>query len=479
MAASAGRKRGLSPSESLEREIKRLEQRIYDDPALDSMLGVGGKIALLSGLIMALIPCQGRPAFTADSLHGGDGADDNDGALVLSHARSLLDAHGCPKHGADAIMGVLGKVFSRRELWAPADGGSIIASMCRTVETRIMPPILQGAGGDISGMILTVMSGWNPIEGDRLGDVVLTPIPMAHLMARIARVGAASNVWDPCMGSAGLLKASADIMAEDAAEGSPSGAHGGVSGVEILDSVYMSAVLSMIMSGMDLSRIVYGDSLKKMDSIIGGGWKPDVLIMNPPYSAPGRGLVFAEESLARMGGGYGAVLIQENAGGGRGGDHARRILETSTLKASIRMPADLFAGRATVQTAVYLFQAGRPHRSDDSVTFIDFSVDGYSRGSRRKSLQNVNLKDADHAADRYREVTDICLGRRPATSYYTEGNGNLIRDTISLSGDDWMFSQHRRIIPEPTEEDFMRTVSDYLAWKTSAILKGEIDESSL
>ena len=62
MAASAGRKRSLSPSESLEREIKRLEQRIYDDPALDSMLGVGGKIALLSGLIMAFLPCQGRPA---------------------------------------------------------------------------------------------------------------------------------------------------------------------------------------------------------------------------------------------------------------------------------------------------------------------------------------------------------------------------------------------------------------------------------
>lgn len=123
MAASAGRTRSLSPSESLEREIKRMERRIYDDPALDSMLGVGGKIALLSGLIMALLPCQGRPVFTADSLHGGDRADDNDGTLVLSRVRSLLDAHGCPKHGADAIMGVLGKVFSRRELWASADGG--------------------------------------------------------------------------------------------------------------------------------------------------------------------------------------------------------------------------------------------------------------------------------------------------------------------------------------------------------------------
>ena len=57
--------------------------------------------------------------------------------------------------------------------------------------------------------------------------------------------------------------------------------------------------------------------------------------------------------------------------------------------------------------------------------------------------------------------------------YYTEANGLVIKDTISLAGNDWTFNQHRKIDITPTEEDFKKTVADYLAWKVSAILKGE------
>ena len=44
-------------------------------------------------------------------------------------------------------------------------------------------------------------------------------------------------------------------------------------------------------------------------------------------------------------------------------------------------------------------------------------------------------------------------------------------DTISLSGDDWTFSQHKKIDTTPTEEDFRRTVADYLAWKVSQAIR--------
>ena len=54
--------------------------------------------------------------------------------------------------------------------------------------------------------------------------------------------------------------------------------------------------------------------------------------------------------------GYGAVLIQENAGSGQGDVYAKRILEKNTLIASVHMPDDLFSGKSSVQTAIYLFQ---------------------------------------------------------------------------------------------------------------------------
>ncbi|WP_257963312.1 hypothetical protein [Aerococcus christensenii] len=60
--------------------------------------------------------------------------------------------------------------------------------------------------------------------------------------------------------------------------------------------------------------------------------------MNPPYSVPGKGLNFVVEALSKMETGYGAVLIQENAGSGQGDVYAKQILKKNTLLVSIHMP---------------------------------------------------------------------------------------------------------------------------------------------
>lgn len=137
------------------------------------------------------------------------------------------------------------------------------------------------------------------------------------------------------------------------------------------------------------------------------------------------------------------------------------------------MPYKLFGGKSTVQTAIYVFQVARPHEEDDIVTFIDFSNDGYTRLSRKKSTQEVNLQNTDHALERYAEVEAIVLGKKPKTSYYTEANGLVIKDTITLNGDDWIFTQHQTVDDLPSEDDFKSAVENYLSWKVSAILKGE------
>jgi len=225
------------------------------------------------------------------------------------------------------------------------------------------------------------------------------------------------------------------------------------------------------------SQIICGDSHREAPKFIRqhkDTFPANVFLLNPPYSAPGKGLIFVDEALSRMQSGYGAVLIQENAGSGQGDVYAKRILEKNTLIASIHMPIELFSGKSSVQTAIYLFQVNRPHEVDDIVKFIDFSDDGYARQNRRKSTQKVNLRNMDHALERYDEVTAICLNKKTKTSYYTEANGLVIQDTISLEGNDWTFNQHKKIDTAPTEEDFKKTVANYLAWKVGAILKGEV-----
>lgn len=165
------------------------------------------------------------------------------------------------------------------------------------------------------------------------------------------------------------------------------------------------------------------------------------------------------------------MIIQENAGGGKGDGLTKKILEHSTLIASIRMPIDLFIGKSSVQTAIYLFEVGTPHDVENLVTFVDFSIDGYARQNRKKSNSKVNLKDVDHVKERYAELVDIVLNRKTKTSYYTEANGLVVKDSISLEGNDWTYNQHRKIDTMPTEADFRKTVADYLSWKLSTIIK--------
>ena len=103
--------------------------------------------------------------------------------------------------------------------------------------------------------------------------------------------------------------------------------------------------------------------------------------------------------------GYAAIIIQGSSGNGKAVDYNRRILKKHTLLASIKMPIDLFIGKSNVQTYVYVFRVNEPHQADDTVKFIDFSNDGYTRTNRKKA--SVNLKDTDHAKERYDEVVQL------------------------------------------------------------------------
>jgi type I restriction-modification system DNA methylase subunit len=243
--------------------------------------------------------------------------------------------------------------------------------------------------------------------------------------------------------------------------------------------MYLLAVLNMILMGDGSTNILQEDSITQYDGKYGQGSLKDkefpanVFLLNPPYSYPGKGFIFVKKALDRMKSGRAAVLIQENAGSGNGLPFTKELLERNTLVASIHM-ADIFRGKAGVQTAIYVFEVGKKHDEKQIVKFIDFSNDGYSRQNRKKSGQDVNLRNTDHAIERYQEVVDLVIGRKRETNYIADSD--YIEDTITLNGNDWTFSQHKIIDARPTEEDFRRVVSDYLAWEVAQVLKGEMME---
>ena len=201
----------------------------------------------------------------------------------------------------------------------------------------------------------------------------------------------------------------------------------------------------------------------------------NVFLLNPPYSADGKGFVFVEKALGMMThGGRAAVLIQENAGSGNGLPFTANILRNNTLRASIKM-ADIFCGKANVQTAIYVFEVNRPHDAEnDLVRFIDFSNDGYTRMNRKKSGQSVNLRDTDNAKERYAEVANLVrYGKGADNKNLNYFKDCYTEDYITLNGNDWTYGQHQKIDTIPTEEDFQTVVKEYLSWKVGQVLKGE------
>lgn len=130
------------------------------------------------------------------------------------------------------------------------------------------------------------------------------------------------------------------------------------------------------------------------------------------------------------------------------------------------MPIDVFIGKSSVQTYVYVFRVGEAHQNDDIVKFIDFTNDGYTRTNRKKASNN--LRDTDHAKERYQEIVDLVRLGKSKLNYFSEQD--YYEGHIDVeNGNDW--NQSAPIDTKPTLEDFKKTVSDYLAWEVSNLLK--------
>jgi hypothetical protein len=108
------------------------------------------------------------------------------------------------------------------------------------------------------------------------------------------------------------------------------------------------------------------------------------------------------------------------------------------------------------------------------VKFIDFSNDGYTRTARKKASNN--LKDTDNAKERYEEIVNLVRFGKSKLNIFSEKE--YYENTIDPNnGADW--NQSSPIDTKPSLADFKKTVSDYLAWEISSLLKNNNTENSL
>ena len=411
-----------------------------------------------------------------------------DGEIMVRKIKAFLSEKKLPTDKRDLIIRTLQNTLLTDNINKVENG----ESQLKRVFTKIVDDLgiyyKIGLTTDFTGKLFNEMYGWLGFSQDKLNDVVLTPSYVATLLAKLARVNRKSYVWDFATGSAGLLVAAMNEMLIDAKNNITSPEElrkkeaaikaEQLLGIELLPGVYMLAILNMILMGDGSSNILNTNSLTEFDGNYGFGKKDekfpaDAFVLNPPYSAPGNGMNFVEKALSMMNKGYAAVIIQNSAGSGKATEFNKRILQNNTLLASIKMPIDLFIGKSSVQTAIYVFRVAEAHKKDDVVKFIDFSNDGYSRSNRKKA--SINLKDTDRAKERYAELVELVRFGKSKLNIFTERE--YYEGTIDPeNGNDW--NQTAPVDTKPTLQDFSKTVSDYLAWDVSTILKTQNTEDN-
>lgn len=477
--------------EQKEKEINsslvKLNNDIYHN---EKGLGENDRVYLVAAAIIATlgVPGKVKPLEKSDLVSSVEEGN-TDGDIIVRKIQAFLNAKRLPQDKKQLIIRTLKNTLLTDNINKVKNG----ETQLKRVFTKIVDDLgiyyKIGLTTDFTGKLFNEMYGWLGFSQDKLNDVVLTPSYVATLLVKLARVNKDSYVWDFATGSAGLLVAAMNEMLIDAKNTITSPNEllkkeaaikaKQLLGLELLPSVYMLAILNMILMGDGSSNILNKDSLNDFDGKYGFGninndFPADAFVLNPPYSANGNGMNFVEKALSMMKKGYASVIIQGSAGSGKAIEYNKRILEKNTLLASIKMPIDLFVGKSSVQTYIYVFRVNEKHDKKERVKFIDFSNDGYTRTNRKKSSNN--LKDTDRAKERYEELVKLVRFGKSELNIFTEKE--YYEDTIDPeNGSDW--NKSAPIDTKPTLQDFKKTVGDYLAWEVSNLIKNEGEDETL
>lgn len=460
------------------------------------------RVLYVSGMLLAMQDVVNKDGkhiqdgLTPEDLKGIQTDSRRDGVLITDQIDEFLSARGINIKKRELMLdsfSQISKDSQRNELTKLDKIVSNLLEKDSSTNKQIFTYIykyiysaIDGFGGhiDIMGELYSEFLKYALGDGNELG-IVLTPPYVTKMMAEILNIRQNNRVMDLATGSAGFLISAMELMINDveitygkqtdkAKEKIDQLKKNQLLGVELNAEMYTLATTNMILRGDGSSKIEKGNSFTRPENLY-TDFKADRLLLNPPFSYDENGMPFLSFGLGKMEkGGLGAIIIQDSAGSGQAIATNQAILKKHTLIASIKMPSDLFQPMAGVQTSIYIFEAHKPHDFDVTVKFIDFRNDGYKRTKR-------GLQEIDNPIQRYQDIIKIYKAGKNAqvSSNLWNLNEIYVEDLISSTGSDWNFDKHKKVDHKPTLADFKKTVSDYLAWEVSQILKGEKQDDQL
>lgn len=317
-------------------------------------------------------------------------------------------------------------------------------------------------------------------DGQSLG-IILTPRHITDLFCELLKLKPTDKVLDPCCGTAGFLIAAMHHMlskTEDENEKLEIRKNR-LFGIELQDYMFSIATTNMILRGDGKSNLENQDFLAQNPSQIQLK-SCTVGMMNPPYSQGSKQnpelyeINFVNHLLnslvcdARV-----AVIVPQSTFTGKTKDEQNiktEILKKHTLEGVITLNKNTFYGVGT-NPCIGIFTVGIPHNKNKKVKFINFENDGYIVS------KHVGLIDDGTAKDKKQHLIDVWNDEMEAPTKFCVST--TVEDT-----DEWLHSFYYFNDEIPNDEDFEKTIADYLTFEVNMITHGrgylfDIDENKV
>jgi len=425
------------------------------------------KPLVVSGILLAL---NERKQALLDELKGDE--VNTDGTIIYSAIETALKrANVAPEVKRDKILHQFGVIQDAALLNRinPTLGETPLKYYTKFLYNHIFKAIkYTKSSEDYLGRFYGEFMSYSGGDGQSLG-IILTPKHITELFADLVDLKPTDTVFDPCCGTGGFLISAMHKMLSQATTDAQrlNIRKNQLHGIELQPYMFTIATTNMILRGDGKSNLINADffdeSAEKMQ--LKGA---TVGMINPPYSQGSKKnpqlyeISFIEHLLDSLTqDGRCAVIVPQSTFTGKTADEQnfkRSILKKHTLEGVITLNKDTFYG-VGVLPCIAIFTAHRPHPKEQIVKFINFEDDGY------KVSPHVGLLETESAKDKKQHLLDVWFDR------INDDTKFCVKSTIEPD-DEWLHSFYYFNDEIPSEEEFNKTIGDYLSFEFSMIMQG-------
>lgn len=447
-------------------ELQNLAKEIHEDLRNYASLEDENKSTVISAILLAL----SEKTFNVTSLSGDNFKKDGD--IIFEAVKTNISRRGAMPQAKTTIL--LNKfTFLTTNVKInevnPSLGMTPLKYLANKLKDKVLYHFGKNTNYDMLGNFYGAFVKYGGNDSNSLG-IVLTPHHITTLMTELIDVISSDYVLDPACGSGAFLISAMNRMVSQANRDEEKIKHikkHQLLGIEMQEKLFTVATTNMILRGDGKSNLQHAD----MFSVSGESMRKkrvNKILFNPPYSQGKTDKTLTEISFIShaldmlVTGGKLAVIVPQSTMVGKSKEekeYKKKILEKNTLELVITLNKDTFHGVGT-NPAIAIFEGGKPHPDNKKVKFVNFEDDGFI------VRKHIGLVDDGSADEKRKFLFDVINGDNE--DYTT----NFMVKSKIQANDEWLHSFFYFNDEIPSEEDFEKTIADYLTFQFDMYVHG-------